>query len=65
MAGYVLRSKEYEDHMRRTQLHIGMVKDLSEKGFTIEDIAAKVELNIETVQNYLNIIKQAEANKNK
>ena len=65
MAGYVLRSKEYEDHMRRTQLHIGMVKDLNEKGFTIEDIAAKVELNIETVQNYLNIIAQAEANKNK
>ena len=65
MAGYVLRSKEYEDHMRRTQLHIGMVKDLSEKGFAIEDIAAKVELNIETVQNYLNIIAKAEANKNK
>lgn len=65
MAGFMKGSKEYEDHMRRTQLHIGMVKDLSEKGFTIEDIAAKVELNIETVQNYLNVIAQAEANKNK
>lgn len=63
MAGFIKGSKEYEDHMRRTQLHIGMVKDLSEKGFTIEDIAAKVKLNIETVQNYLNIIAKAEANK--
>ena len=65
MAGYVKGSKEYKDHMKRMQLHVGMVKDLSEKGFTIEDIAAKLKLNIETVQNYLNIIAQAEVNKNK
>lgn len=65
MAGYVLRSKEYEDHMRRTQLHIEMVKNLNGQGFTIEDIAAKVGLNNETVQNYMNIIAKAEASKNK
>ena len=65
MAGFVKSSKGHELHLRKMQMDIGMVKDLNDKGYSIEDIVIKTNLNEATVRNYLNMIATAEANKNK
>lgn len=65
MAGFVKGSKGHELHLRKMQMDIGMVKDLKDKGCSIEDIVIKTNLNEATVRNYLNIIATAESNKNK
>ena len=65
MAGFVKGSKEHESHLRRMQTDIGRVRNLNDKGYSIEDIVIKTNLNEATVRNYLNIIAGAEANRNK
>lgn len=65
MAGFMKGSKAHDLYSRRMQIDIGMVKNLKDKGYSIEDIVIKTNLNEATVRNYLNIIATAESNKNK
>lgn len=65
MAGFVKGSKEYIAYSVKRMRDIGRVHRLKDEGCSIEDIVIKTGLDEATVRECLDIIAEAEANKNK
>ena len=65
MTDRIIGKEAQEKNLRKRQLQIGQVRRLKEDGFNSVEIAKKLGISESTVRSHMNVIEQADANRDK